>query len=70
VSRPLDAPYGPWKVGDRVRVHQSGRTGTVVRAAATFREQMHRYVRVAWDEPVFGVEASNVSPTILEPYDA
>lgn len=50
------------RVGDRVRVTISGRTGEIVGP--------HRYHvgwRVRWDEPVFGVTEGNVSWPNLEP---
>jgi hypothetical protein len=49
------------KVGDRVRVRLSGRTGTVIR-----RNVRHNGWRILWDEPVFGVTAGDVLPHNLD----
>jgi hypothetical protein len=62
-------PGGPklfhFKVGDRVRVTLSGRTGTVVEKC---RFKNHGWM-VKWDEPVFGVEKGRVTTANLEPED-
>lgn len=52
------------RVGDRVRVTISGRTGTIVR-----RLDRHNGFRVRWDEPVFGVIEGRVAWSNLEPAD-
>jgi len=50
------------RVGDRVRVTQSGRKGEIVGP-----HRHHVGWRVRWDEPLFGVIEGNVSWPLLEP---
>jgi hypothetical protein len=49
-----------FRIGDRVRVLISGRTGTLV------RRLRHSWV-VRWDEPVFGVAEGRISTVNIEP---
>lgn len=50
-----------WKVGNRVRVTISGRTGTIVEL-----HRRHNGFMVKWDEPIFGVEQGRVTADKLE----
>ena len=50
------------KVGDRVRVIGSGRTGTLERRRKPERDGWD----VRWDEPMFGVEVGRVATANLE----
>lgn len=49
------------KVGERVVVTGTGRTGTVVGGA-----RRHAGVLVHWDEPMFGVEEGRVTLALLD----
>jgi len=61
-------PAGPTfhdlRVGDRVRVTMSGRTGTIVKD-----NRKHAGVLVRWDEPMYGATESRVRLPNLEPLD-
>ena len=50
-----------FKVGDRIRVIGTGRTGTI-------EARMHKHTgwRVRWDDPMFGVETGNVRSVHME----
>jgi hypothetical protein len=54
-----------FKVGDRVRVELSGRTGELVK-----RGQPHNGWKVKWDEPKFGVTEGWVRTVNLEKEDS
>ena len=51
------------RVGDRVRVPLSGRTGTIIGPHVR-----HNGFLVAWDEPMFGVTSGRVRHSNLEPF--
>lgn len=50
------------KVGDKIRIPLSGRTGTIVD-----KGKKHTGWRIRWDEPVFGVTESRINPSSMEP---
>ena len=52
------------RIGDRVVVEQSGRTGVVVS-----KQRYHVGRKVRWDEPVFGVVECWVSEEELRPVE-
>jgi hypothetical protein len=54
-----------WKVGDRVIVPLSGRTGVLGK-----RLGKHNGWVVKWDNPMFGVEQGSCLPGNLELYEA
>jgi len=45
-----DFTHKQFKVGDRIRVEMSGRTGVIIK-----RGHAHNGWKVKWDHPVFGV---------------
>jgi hypothetical protein len=51
-----------YKVGDRVRVTQTGRTGTIVSRRKPARDGWN----VRWDNPMYGVEVGRVATLSLE----
>lgn len=65
---PITSPDGSvtlhdFRVGDRVRVPISGRTGVIVSRRRPSRDGWN----VRWDEPVYGVTEGRVSTSNMEP---
>jgi len=57
-----DFTHKHFKIGDRVRVEISGRTGTIVSRRRPERDGWN----VRWDDPKFGVEVGRVATVNLE----
>ncbi len=62
ITMPGGTVIHDFRVGDRVRVRISGRTGEIIK-----KNIRHNGWKVRWDEPVFGCTESDVLPPSLEP---